>query len=126
MKSLKSNINFNDESTLCETVASKNLATGLNKTIITFIGCLGFVVVTYRNVHQMLKHIVFNQKNAAKNRKWMATAVIKTLFSLLSLLKDKKDKTDIVKTPAKSLMAWRFNLKFNDFGLDYITFPTLL
>lgn len=29
---------------------------------------------TYRNVHQMLKHIVFNQKKAAKKKKCMQTA----------------------------------------------------
>lgn len=29
---------------------------------------------TYRNVHQMLKHIVLSQKNAAKKRKCIRTA----------------------------------------------------
>lgn len=33
-----------------------------------------FLVYTYRNVHQMLKHIVFNQKKAAKKKKCMQTA----------------------------------------------------
>lgn len=32
---------------------------------------------TYRNVHQMLKHIVFNQKKAAKKKKCIKTAEMK-------------------------------------------------
>jgi hypothetical protein len=36
-----------------------------------------YALAQYLNVHQMLKHIVFSQKNAARKKKCMHTAATK-------------------------------------------------
>lgn len=42
-------------------------------------------LTTYPNVHQMSKHITFNQKKLAKNEKWMTKAETKNKQNVLTI-----------------------------------------
>ena len=70
---------------VCSPYNNLNISGALSNTI--HVGYYALVLARYLNVHQMLKHIVFSQKNAARKKKCMHMAETKKQKKVLLVLK---------------------------------------